>query len=110
MGVGSWDRPEIGELYNHRGSIVGGSGGSQGDDLEERARKNNSTLQSLIDAIGAVLAASRELLTRLPGYVPKDDPPSERSPPDADPPREPPADKRSDVPRLMVDAGAPACV
>ena len=98
-------------MNHQRGIAVSSSGGSQGDDFEERARRHNSTLQSLIDTIGAVLAASRELLTRLPGYLAKDDTPSERPPPDADQsPEQPPSDKPSDVPRLMVDPVAPACV
>lgn len=85
-------------------------GGSEGDDLEERARRHNSTLQSLIDAIGTLLAASRELLRRLPGYRPKNDAPGQESAPPADRPSEPPADKPPDSPRLMVDATAPAGV
>jgi hypothetical protein len=51
---------------------VSGSDGSQGDDLEARARSHNSTLQSLIDAVGVLLSASRELLTCLQGYLPKE--------------------------------------
>jgi hypothetical protein len=69
-------------------------GGSQGDDIEERARRHNSTLQSLIDAIGTVLAASRELLARLQGYPKQDEAPGRGAAPDADqapdPPDEPP--------------------
>lgn len=68
-------------------------GGSQGDDLEERARRNNATLQSLIDAIGAVLAASRELLGRLQGHPRKEEEPGRGAAPDADQPPESPANK-----------------
>lgn len=39
--------------------------GSQGKDLEESMRQDNSNLQRLIEAIGGLLAASAELLGRL---------------------------------------------
>lgn len=51
---------------------MSGNDGPQGDDLEERARKQNSTLQGLIESVGDLLAASRALLTRLQVHVAKD--------------------------------------
>ena len=56
---------------------MSGDGSSQGDDFEEQARRHNSTLQSLIDTIGTVLAASRELLARLKGHPPQADAPGQ---------------------------------
>jgi hypothetical protein len=44
---------------------VSNSNGSQGENLEERARKHNSNLQLLIEGIGGLLAASADLLGRL---------------------------------------------
>jgi hypothetical protein len=76
-----------------QGIIVSG-GQSQGDDFEERARRHNSTLQTLIEAIGAALAASRELLARLPRYL-RDDTPGRGSAQHADRPPESPGDKSS---------------
>jgi hypothetical protein len=38
---------------------------SRGESLEEDTRQANSNLQRLIDAVGGLLAASGELLTRL---------------------------------------------
>lgn len=73
------------------------SGGSQGDDLEARARKSNSTLQSLIDAVGSLLAASRELLGRLQGYLPKEAPSGQNAAPEGDGPPELQGDKPFDV-------------
>jgi len=55
------------------GTPVSGSGdGPQGDDLEESARKQNSALESLIESLGNLLAASRELLARLQARVQQD--------------------------------------
>jgi hypothetical protein len=44
---------------------VSDNNGSSGENLEERARKHNSNLQRLIEAIGTLLAASTDLLGRL---------------------------------------------
>jgi hypothetical protein len=60
---------------------VSGNDGSGGDDLQETTRKQNSTLQSLIDVIGNLLAASRELLGRLQEYTQKEEPPVAGAPP-----------------------------
>lgn len=59
---------------------MSGNDGPQGDDLEETARKQNSMLQSLIDSVGNLLAASRELLARLQGNIAK----GQSSGPDSD--------------------------
>ena len=40
-------------------------GGSQGDSLAEAAREQNSKLRRLIDVVGALITASRELMKRL---------------------------------------------
>jgi hypothetical protein len=87
------EAPEASELNHHRGTIVSGSGGSPGDDLEERARRHNSTLQSLIEAIGTVLAASRDLLARLQGRSPQDEAAGRGAASDADQLPEPPANE-----------------
>ncbi len=41
------------------------TGGPQGEDLAETTRQQNSNLRRLIDAVGTLLAGSRELLKRL---------------------------------------------
>ena len=41
------------------------TGGSQGEGLVETTQRQNSNLQRLIDAVGALLAGSHELLKRL---------------------------------------------
>jgi hypothetical protein len=87
---------------------VSGGGGSQGDDLEEQARRHNSTLQSLIDAIGTVIAASRELLGRLHGQPRQDEAPGQGAAPDPDQPAEPPGSKPPDLQRLAADTALPA--
>lgn len=74
---------------------MSGSDESQGDDFEARARKHNSTLQGLIDVVGSLLAASRELLGRLQGYLPNE--PSSGQAPDRDRPPEHPGDKPPDA-------------
>lgn len=41
------------------------TGGPRDQDLAEKTRLQNSNLRRLIDAVGTLLAGSRELLTRL---------------------------------------------
>jgi hypothetical protein len=101
-----WGGAATGES-NHHGETIVSSGGSQGDELEERARRHNSTLRGLIDAIGTVLAASRELLARLQGHPRQDEASGRGAAPDADQPSEPSADKPN-AHRLKADATAPA--
>jgi hypothetical protein len=48
---------------------VSDNGGSHVDSLEEAARRQNSTLQSLIEVVSNSLAASRALLARLQGSL-----------------------------------------
>jgi hypothetical protein len=56
---------------------VNNNNGSCREDLEERAREDNSNLQRLIEGIGGLLTASAELLGRLQqilsGNPPKND-------------------------------------
>jgi hypothetical protein len=47
------------------GKPVDDAGGPQGEGLVERTQRQNSNLQRLIDAVGTLLAGSRELLKRL---------------------------------------------
>ena len=56
--------------------------GLRGESLEDTARTQNSNLQRLIDAVGILIAASRDLLKRLqaPGTVQS----SEETPTDAE--------------------------
>jgi hypothetical protein len=84
---------------------VSGNEGSQGDDFETRARHHNSTLQSLIDAVGVLLAASRELLTCLQGYLPKEA--GQGSAPDHDGPPERATDNPADAQQKPM---RPACI
>ncbi|MFZ1106410.1 MAG: hypothetical protein WAN86_26700 [Hyphomicrobiaceae bacterium] len=48
----------------------------QGENLEEGARKTNSNLQSLIEAVGGLLAVSGDLLGRLQQILSGSRPPS----------------------------------
>jgi hypothetical protein len=48
-----------------RGPQVNDGDDSQGENLQESARETNSNLQRLIEAIGGLLAASGDLLSRL---------------------------------------------
>jgi hypothetical protein len=65
---------------------VDDSNGPQGRELEETTEQQNSNLRRLIDTIGSLISASRELLARLqPGRAP---PPSDPAP-DAESPRDP---------------------
>jgi hypothetical protein len=52
-----------------RGSPVTNDDASDQDSPEEGARKANSNLQRLIEAIGGVLAASGDLLMRVQGIL-----------------------------------------
>ena len=47
------------------GETVNDNDASQGDNLEEDARRANSNLERLIEAVGALLSASGDLLGRL---------------------------------------------
>jgi len=73
---------------------VDDTGDPQGDKLAETTRRQNSNLQRLIDAVGTLLAASRELLRSL---QPLDDarPPDDtaRRQTEAGTPGAPPSDK-----------------
>lgn len=53
------------ELPMPEGRPVDDTGGPQGEDLVETTQRQNSNLQRLIDAVGALLAGSHELLKRL---------------------------------------------
>jgi hypothetical protein len=55
--------------------------GLRGESLEDTARTQNSNLQRLIDAVGILLAASKDLLARL--QAPAQVQPSEETPTDA---------------------------
>ena len=72
------------------------AGGPQGENLAETTQRQNSNLRRLIDAVGTLLAGSRELLKRLQpldGAKPK--PPSDtaRRHTEADTLGVPPSDK-----------------
>jgi hypothetical protein len=54
-----------GTIYTRAGIPVSDDDASQGESLEEGTRQANSNLQRLIEAVGGLLAASGELLTRL---------------------------------------------
>ena len=60
---GSWQRKSQGG--HPGGETVNDDDPFQGENLEEGARKTNSNLQRLIDAIGGLLAVSGDLLGRL---------------------------------------------
>lgn len=70
------------------------TGGPQGENLAETTQRQNSNLQLLIDAVGTLLAGSRELLRRLQllddAKAPDD---TARGQTDAGTPRAPPSDK-----------------
>lgn len=63
---------------------MSGNGERRGEDLEESARKQNSALQGLIEGVGLLLAASRELLARLQGIAPQEQPSGSAAAPDGE--------------------------
>jgi hypothetical protein len=76
---------ERGDLEHRVGITVSEDDASRGESLEEGTRQANSNLQRLIEAVGGLLAASGELLTRLQqilsGAQPASDGSDEAGPP-----------------------------
>lgn len=70
------------------------TGGPRDEDLAETTRQQNSNLRLLIDAVGTLLAGSRELLQRMQPLG-KGEPPDDtaRGQGHADDPDDPPPDK-----------------
>jgi hypothetical protein len=66
---------------------------SQGENLEEDTRQTNSNLQRLIEAVGGLLAASGELLTRLQQILSGAQPASDGTEGPDEPGPSPPADR-----------------